>query len=43
MLLLGVAAALLVILSEVTNLVVVDVTAGCEDAVRTPNWPTAAR
>ena len=37
MLLLGVAAALLVILSEVTNLVVVDVTgAGCEDAVADP-------
>ena len=36
-LLLGVAAALLVILSEVTNLVVVDVTgAGCEDAVADP-------
>ena len=36
-LVLGVAAALLVILSEVTNLVVVDVTgAGCEDAVADP-------
>ena len=36
-LVLGVAAALLVVLAEVTNLVVVDVTgAGCEDAVADP-------
>jgi hypothetical protein len=34
---LGVAAALLMVLSEVTNLVVVDVSgAGCEDAVANP-------
>jgi len=37
-LLLGVAAALLMLLAEVTNLVVVDVAgAGCEDAVADPN------